>query len=290
MATSPVRELADRRRPARLPPPDVPSVQTYDGVGWLTTVPFVNVDTRSRGLPEQAGFDVPELNLRTYVTYEGEPGTTSAASTYGASRPSSRRGCRYANPPNTPSVLRFDSTRTSTTRSSSRTSPGGPSGRSRDGRPRGDLPGGRRGAVRGEPADRERAVRGRQASRPRRHRPAGFGGGRCGGRVRSARRVRTVSHRVPSDDTAAIELSTTHVGLSVAPPRSTRRDGRRCMAGSRHAPNRPGTPVFALRTSACEYETRRVWPPESRGVQRPGSPRRSPREFRAERRGRSRRR
>lgn len=29
--------------------PDVLSVQTYDGAGWLTVVPFVNVDTRPRG-------------------------------------------------------------------------------------------------------------------------------------------------------------------------------------------------------------------------------------------------
>ncbi|WP_336343012.1 YqjF family protein [Halalkalicoccus ordinarius] len=54
--------------------PDALSVQTYDGVGWLTVVPFVNVDTRPRGLPAWTAFDVPELNLRTYVTHEGEPG------------------------------------------------------------------------------------------------------------------------------------------------------------------------------------------------------------------------
>ncbi|WP_122087970.1 YqjF family protein [Halalkalicoccus subterraneus] len=54
--------------------PDALSVQTYDGTGWLSVVPFVNVDTRPRGLPRRMGIDLPELNLRTYVTHEGEPG------------------------------------------------------------------------------------------------------------------------------------------------------------------------------------------------------------------------
>lgn len=57
---------------ARLP--DALSVQTHDGTGWLTIVPFVNVNVRPRGLPEQAGIPLRELNLRTYVTHEGEPG------------------------------------------------------------------------------------------------------------------------------------------------------------------------------------------------------------------------
>ena len=49
-------------------------VQPFDGSGWLSVVPFVNVDTRPRGLPPRAGVDLPELNLRTYVTCDGEPG------------------------------------------------------------------------------------------------------------------------------------------------------------------------------------------------------------------------
>lgn len=48
--------------------PEALSVQTYDGTGWLTVLPFVNVDVRPRGLPPWAGPDLPELNLRTYVT------------------------------------------------------------------------------------------------------------------------------------------------------------------------------------------------------------------------------
>lgn len=54
--------------------PDALSIQTFDGHGWLSVVPFVNVDTRPRGLPERVGIDLPELNLRTYVTHDGEPG------------------------------------------------------------------------------------------------------------------------------------------------------------------------------------------------------------------------
>lgn len=54
--------------------PDALSVQTHEGNGWLSVVPFVNVDTRPRGLPERVGVDLPELNLRTYVTHEGDPG------------------------------------------------------------------------------------------------------------------------------------------------------------------------------------------------------------------------
>ena len=54
--------------------PDELSVHEYDGTGWLSIVPFVNVDVRPRGLPRWAGIRLPELNLRTYVTCDGEPG------------------------------------------------------------------------------------------------------------------------------------------------------------------------------------------------------------------------
>ena len=54
--------------------PDALSIETYDGAGWLTVIPFLNVDVRPRGLPRRAGVDVPELNLRTYVTRDGIPG------------------------------------------------------------------------------------------------------------------------------------------------------------------------------------------------------------------------
>ncbi len=54
--------------------PDAFEVETYDGAGWLSVVPLVNVRTRPRGLPGWAGVALPELNLRTYVTCDGEPG------------------------------------------------------------------------------------------------------------------------------------------------------------------------------------------------------------------------
>lgn len=54
--------------------PDALSVQTYDDDAWLSVLPFVNGDTRLRGLPSSVGVDLPELNLRTYVTCDGEPG------------------------------------------------------------------------------------------------------------------------------------------------------------------------------------------------------------------------
>ncbi|MFC6825073.1 YqjF family protein [Halopelagius fulvigenes] len=54
--------------------PDALSVQEFDGSGWLSIVPFRNVDVRPRGLPASVGIPVPELNLRTYVTCDGEQG------------------------------------------------------------------------------------------------------------------------------------------------------------------------------------------------------------------------
>jgi uncharacterized protein YqjF (DUF2071 family) len=54
--------------------PDALAVDTFDGDAWLSVVPFTNVDVRPRGLPAALGVDLPELNLRTYVTCGGEPG------------------------------------------------------------------------------------------------------------------------------------------------------------------------------------------------------------------------
>lgn len=50
------------------------TVDTHDGDAWLSVVPFTNVDLRPRRLPPETGFELPELNLRTYVTCDGEPG------------------------------------------------------------------------------------------------------------------------------------------------------------------------------------------------------------------------
>ena len=54
--------------------PDALDVETYDGRAWLSAVPFTNVAVRPAGVPRRLGFRLPELNLRTYVTHDGEPG------------------------------------------------------------------------------------------------------------------------------------------------------------------------------------------------------------------------
>ena len=52
--------------------PERLSVDTHGGDAYLGVVPFVMADTGPRGLPLRLSFD--ELNLRTYVTADGEPG------------------------------------------------------------------------------------------------------------------------------------------------------------------------------------------------------------------------
>ena len=54
--------------------PDVLTIDTHDGGAWLSVVPFKNVDVQPTWGPSGWGFALPELNLRTYVTYDGEPG------------------------------------------------------------------------------------------------------------------------------------------------------------------------------------------------------------------------
>ncbi|MFT4945766.1 MAG: hypothetical protein ACI9K3_001717 [Halovenus sp.] len=49
-------------------------VDTHDGSAWLSVVPFRNQAVRPKGLPPVLGVDLPELNLRTYVTHDGVPG------------------------------------------------------------------------------------------------------------------------------------------------------------------------------------------------------------------------
>ena len=61
-------------------------LETFDGHAWLGIVPFVLADFRRRGLPPLPGISTfPELNVRTYVTRDGQPGvwffTLDAAST-----------------------------------------------------------------------------------------------------------------------------------------------------------------------------------------------------------------
>ncbi|MFC4988844.1 YqjF family protein [Saliphagus infecundisoli] len=61
--------------PALLRPhvPDVLDLDTHDGKAWLSVVPFVNGAIRPRGLPRWVGLSLPEINVRTYVTYQGKP-------------------------------------------------------------------------------------------------------------------------------------------------------------------------------------------------------------------------
>lgn len=61
--------------PAVLTPhlPDALDLDTHDGRAWLSVVPFENAAIRPRGLPQWAGLSLPEINVRTYVTYERRP-------------------------------------------------------------------------------------------------------------------------------------------------------------------------------------------------------------------------
>jgi len=62
--------------------PDPLTVDTYDGRAWLSVVPFTNVAVRPKGLPAWTGLPLPELNLRTYVTCEGERSGPDATGPY----------------------------------------------------------------------------------------------------------------------------------------------------------------------------------------------------------------
>jgi Uncharacterized conserved protein len=50
------------------------TVDEHDGSAWLSVVPFANRSVRPKGFPGVLGADLPELNLRTYVTHDGIPG------------------------------------------------------------------------------------------------------------------------------------------------------------------------------------------------------------------------
>lgn len=55
--------------PAQLP------LDTFDSQCWVGVVPFWMSGVRARGLPPLPGLSrFPELNVRTYVTYNGKPG------------------------------------------------------------------------------------------------------------------------------------------------------------------------------------------------------------------------
>ncbi len=53
--------------------PESLTVDRHDGNAWLSVVPFTNVAVRPKGLPRKLGVRLPEINVRTYVTYDGVP-------------------------------------------------------------------------------------------------------------------------------------------------------------------------------------------------------------------------
>jgi len=54
--------------------PDGFDVDTHGGSAYLGVVPFVMRSIRPRGMPRCLGLDFAELNLRTYVRVDGDPG------------------------------------------------------------------------------------------------------------------------------------------------------------------------------------------------------------------------
>ncbi len=59
---------------ARLLPPGLP-LDTFDGEAWLGIIPFRLTNLRLRGLPPVPGLAFRQLDIRTYVTLDGKPGS-----------------------------------------------------------------------------------------------------------------------------------------------------------------------------------------------------------------------
>ncbi|WP_265109238.1 YqjF family protein [Halosolutus halophilus] len=54
--------------------PDQLTLETREGEAWLSVIPFVLTNAGIRGTPPIARLAFPELNVRTYVRYRGDPG------------------------------------------------------------------------------------------------------------------------------------------------------------------------------------------------------------------------
>jgi uncharacterized protein YqjF (DUF2071 family) len=55
--------------------PEQLELDTFDGQSWVGVVPFHMSGVRARGMPALPGLSrFPELNVRTYVRYDGKPG------------------------------------------------------------------------------------------------------------------------------------------------------------------------------------------------------------------------
>lgn len=64
-------DLDDLRK--RIPKPL--EIDTFDGKPWLAIVPFSMEEVAPRGFPKPKSIsNFPEINIRSYVTYEGKPG------------------------------------------------------------------------------------------------------------------------------------------------------------------------------------------------------------------------
>ncbi len=62
--------------PDRLRPhvPDRLTLETRDGRAWLSVLPFVLTNVGLRGTPSVTRLAFPEVDVRTYVRYRGDPG------------------------------------------------------------------------------------------------------------------------------------------------------------------------------------------------------------------------
>lgn len=57
-----------------LVPPSLP-IDTFDGMGWVSIVPYLTTSVRLRGLPSIPGIrEFAGFNIRTYIQLDGKPG------------------------------------------------------------------------------------------------------------------------------------------------------------------------------------------------------------------------
>ena len=69
-----VRPLAVRPGGVPATSPRAPELDIYDDRAWVSLLPFVLRDAGVRASPASARLTAPELNLRTYVRFDGTPG------------------------------------------------------------------------------------------------------------------------------------------------------------------------------------------------------------------------
>ena len=84
--------------------PEVLTLDTYERRAWISVVPFWINHLRPPGVPSVPWFSrFGEVNVRTYVSYDGKPGVYFSAWTPGIFQPfgarASSTGCRTGKPP-----------------------------------------------------------------------------------------------------------------------------------------------------------------------------------------------